>query len=216
MVWHPFRNFGLKLTALALAFLLWLTVSGQLVERRVPVPLSYSNVPSGLEMTGEQLDDVNVNIRGTDGLVGGLTPGQIRITIDLGGAHPGVNVVPLRLSEVVAPPGIEVLQVDPGTVNVTLERSGQRQVPVHPTIEGEPPAGYVVDGVDVRPATVMVIGPESRLQQPVNVVTERILIDGRTTTFSQDVNVGVADAELRLPASETVRVTVRIRPVRSQ
>ena len=36
MAWHPFQHFGLKVAALALGTLLWLTVSGQQVERRVP------------------------------------------------------------------------------------------------------------------------------------------------------------------------------------
>jgi YbbR domain-containing protein len=215
MAWHPFRHPGLKLISLTLAVLLWLTVNGHQIERRIRVPLSYSNMPGGIEMTGDQLDDVNVNIRGTDGLVSSLSPGQLRVIIDLGNSHPGVNMIPLRVDEVVAPPGIEVLQVDPGHVNITLERSGKTEAPVHPTIDGQLPRGYAVDRVDVRPATVTVLGPESRLAAPITVQTERVLLDGHTTTFSQDVNVGVADAELRLPAAQTVRVTVHVRPDRA-
>jgi YbbR domain-containing protein len=210
MAWHPFRHISLKITSVFLAVLLWLTVSGHQIERRIRAPLSYSNIPAGLEMTGEQLDDVNVNVRGTDGLVASIVTGQLGITIDLGDTHPGVNIIPLRLDEVTAPPGVEVLQVDPGTVNVTLERSGRTEAAVHPTIEGQPPAGFIVEGVDVRPATVTVLGPESRLQRPIDVLTERILLDGHAATFSQDVKVGIADSELRLPDSESVRVTVRI------
>ena len=35
MAWHPFRNLGLKIAALVLGTLLWLTVSGHEIERRV-------------------------------------------------------------------------------------------------------------------------------------------------------------------------------------
>ena len=36
MAWHPFRNAGLKVVALAMGALLWFTVSGQQAERPVP------------------------------------------------------------------------------------------------------------------------------------------------------------------------------------
>ena len=75
MAWHPFRNVGLKVAALVLGTLLWLTVSGHEIERRVRVPVSYSSMPAGLEMTSDQ-DDVSVHVRGTDTEVSGLGSGR--------------------------------------------------------------------------------------------------------------------------------------------
>jgi YbbR domain-containing protein len=119
-------------------------------------------------------------------------------------------MLPLRIDEVVAPLGVEVLQIDPGTVTVTLEPSGQVAAEVHPNIDGEPAPGFVVTGVDVDPKTVAVVGPESRLKGAISVVTSRVSIEGRTSDVVQDVGVGVADAELRLREPRMVRVTVHI------
>jgi YbbR domain-containing protein len=210
MAWHPFRNVGLKIVALALGTLLWLTVSGHQIERRVLVPLSYSNIPQPLQMTGDQVDEVTVQVRGVDNQVRALDPGALSVIVDLSDAHAGTNMLPLRIDEVVAPLGVEVLQIDPGTVTVTLEPSGQVAAEVHPNIDGEPAPGFVVTGVDVDPKTVAVVGPESRLKGAISVVTSRVSIEGRTSDVVQDVGVGVADAELRLREPRMVRVTVHI------
>lgn len=211
MAWHPLRNLGLKTAALALGTLLWFTVSGHEIERRLWVPVSYSNIPNPLEMTGDQIDEVSVHVRGGDNVVNQISQGDLRVIVNLSDAHSGTNLLPLRTDEVIAPLGVEVLQLDPGTVTVTLERSGEVSVPVHPNIEGQPPAGFALGAVTVQPATVSVRGPESRLKSPVSVVTERIMLDGHAGTFTQDVSVGVADAQLRLGDPRTVRVTVVIR-----
>ena len=59
-------------------------------------------------------------------------------------AHAGANIMALGSDEVVAPLGVEVLQIEPGTVTVSLERAGQLDVVVRPTVEGRPAPGYVV------------------------------------------------------------------------
>jgi YbbR domain-containing protein len=212
MAWHPFRNIGLKITALLLGLLLWYTVSGHQIERRLTVPVFYSNLPSPLELTGDQLDAVSVHVRGDDSVVGPLTDVRLQVVVDLGDAHSGLNIIPLRVDDVVAPAGVEVVMVEPGTVAVTLERTGQLDVAVNPTVEGQPAPGYVRGEAQVDPPTVTVAGPVSRLKDRIQVITERVLIDGRTSTLVQDVGVGVLDSQVRVVTPHTVRVTVPITP----
>jgi YbbR domain-containing protein len=214
MAWHPFQHFGLKVAALVLGTLLWLTVSGRQVERRILVPVSYSNVPEGLEMTSEQ-PDAGVLVRGDDMRVSELSQGDLRVIVDLSEAHSGPNLIALRTDEVVAPIGIEVLQIEPGTVTVALERSARRNVAVEPAVEGEPAAGYTVREITVSPKMVTVSGPESRLKERISVVTERIMIDGRTSTVDREVSVGVVDSQVRLVEPRRVRVLVHIEAERA-
>ncbi|MEO8482804.1 MAG: CdaR family protein [Acidobacteriota bacterium] len=212
MAWHPFRNIGLKVAALALGSLLWYTVNGHRIERRLPVPVYYSNVPAALQLTGDQVDTVNVHLRGDEGVVTGLSDGRVQVVVDLGDARSGTNIIPLRVDDVTAPSGVEVEMIDPGTVTVTLERTGQLDVAVKPTIDGNPAPGYIAGPAKVEPSVVTVAGPESRLNAQVSVITERVTLDGRTGTVVQDVGVGVADAELRVLHPHNVRVTVPIAP----
>lgn len=213
MAWHPFRNFWLKVLAVALGTLLWFTISGHEIERRISVAVSYRNVPAPLELTGEQTDRVTVHVRGDDNVVSALAEGAVRVTVDLAGSQPGANIIPLRTDHVVAPARVEVMQIEPGTVAVTLERAGQISVPVRPAIEGQPAPGYAVGRITIEPATVVIAGPESRLTGTIGVVTERVMLSGRTSRLVEDVAVGVNDPQLRVSSPRTVRVTVQIEPV---
>ncbi|HWB29710.1 MAG TPA: CdaR family protein [Vicinamibacterales bacterium] len=210
MAWRPLRNIGLKLAALALGCILWYTVSGHVIERRLPAPVFYRNLPAPLQLTGDQMDTVNVQVRGDDNIVRPLAEGQLQVMVDLGDARPGTSIIPLRVDDVVAPSGVDVVMIDPGSVTVTLERTSQIDVAVSPTIEGQPVPGYAAGPARIEPGTVTVTGPESALHSAVTVITERVVLDGRTATFSQDVGVGVTDARLRVLKPRTVRITVPI------
>jgi len=213
MAWHPFRNPGLKTLALALGALLWFTISGYEIERRISVPVSYRNMPASLEMTGEQTDRVTVQVRGDDNVVSALAEESLRVIVDLEGSQPGSNTMPLRTDQVVAPARVEVMQVDPGTVTVTLERAGQITVPVRPTIEGRPAAGFAIGRITVDPERVVIAGPERRLVEDIDVITERVVVEGRSARFVQEVAVGVNNPQLRVHSPRSVRVTVQIDPV---
>jgi YbbR domain-containing protein len=210
MAWHPFRNVGLKFSALALGALLWFTVTGEQVERKVTqVPIYYRNLSPALEIT-DQPGSVDVSIRGRYADISRIQ--DIAITADLGGAGAGANVLPLRVDQVTVPQGVDVVQIDPGTVTVWLERSDEMRVPIRPNIDGEPAPGFHVRETLVEPAMVTIVGPQSRLRPTASAVTERISIEGRDANLVRDVSVGVSDAQLRLRQPVTARVTVVIEP----
>jgi YbbR domain-containing protein len=216
MAWHPFRNLGLKIVALGLAVLLWFTISSPQVERSVRVPLVYRNVPATLQMTGDPVDTVNVHIRGGGTQVSQIAAGEVVVVADLAGAAAGSTVLPLRTDQVKVPYGVEVTQIDPSAVTVTLEKSGSAEVPIKPAINGQPAPGYLVAMITSDPRRVVITGPVSRLNDTVVATTEPISIDGATAPLVQTVNVGVTDAELRLKQPVTARVTVQIVPSTGQ
>ena len=215
MAWKPFRNLGLKCAALALGTLLWFTVSGHEIERRIWVPVSYSNVPDSFKIIGSQMEGVSVYVRGDDNRISTLAEGDIRVIVNLDSGLEGPNEIQLQPEDVIAPLGVQVSQIDPSNVTVTLEHSRQKDVIVRPTIDGTPPPGMAVGAISVKPEIVTLEGPVSRFQSPVYATTQRVNITGHGGTFSQDVEVGVTDAELRVVQPRTVRVTVQIVPASS-
>lgn len=213
MRFNPFANLGLKLASVGLAVLVWLTVAGeQIAERSLRVPLEFRNIPVALEILGEQPTAVDVRVRGHSGILARLQPGEIVATLNLAAARPGRRLFHLLTHDVEAPYGIEVAQVSPPTIGLEFERSATKSVPIMPSVEGEPAAGYVVRRVTAQPATVDVVGPESRLRSLTEAITEPVVVNGATDTVRDDVTVGVADASLRLKEPRTARVTVQIAP----
>jgi YbbR domain-containing protein len=139
MRYHPFRQLGLKVLAIALASLLWLTVAGEhVVERSIRVPLEFRNIPEALEIVGNTPDSVDVRLRGSSAVLSRVQAGEIVAVLDLSNARTGSRLFHIRNDEVRAPFGVEVSQVVPSTLALELEKSARRKVPVVPAIEGIP------------------------------------------------------------------------------
>lgn len=211
MAYHPFRNIGLKVLALGLGSVLWLTVAGEHVgERVMRVPLEFHNVPPDLEIVGDPPTSVDVRVRGSSGVISRLQPGEVVASLELVGARPGTRL--LHIEEVRAPYGVEISQVNPATVSLELEKIATRTVPVVPAIEGDPAPGFVVGRVTSDPATVRVVGPESRIRQLAEATTEAVVVTGSRERVSDSVTVGVADSAVRLADPLTATVSVEILP----
>ena len=213
---NPFRHFGLKVVAIALATLLWLSVAGEhVVERIMRVPLEFRNIPAELEVVGDPPATVDVRLRGSSGLLSRLEGTDVVAVIDLSTARPGSRLFHIRSDEVRAPYGVEVAQVVPGTLAIELEKSAKRVVPVVPPLEGDPAPGYVVGRITSDPATVEIRGPESRVRRLAEAITEPVNVAGSRDRVRDNVTVGVADSALRLtrPQSATVVVDVVPAPV---
>jgi YbbR domain-containing protein len=213
MAYHPLRHLRLKVFALALAALLWLTVAGEhLVERTLRVPLEFRNIPEQLEIVGDPPGTVDVRLRGSSALLGRLEPGEIVAVLDLAGARQGARLFHLRNEEVRSPYGVEVAQVVPGTLALDLERSGRRVVPVVPPTEGDPAPGFVVGRITAEPATVEVLGPESRLRELSEAITEPVTVSASRERVRDVVTIGVADSAVRLAQPQSATVVVEILP----
>ena len=207
-----FRDLGLKVFATALAVLLWLTVAGDpIAERGLRVPLEFENVPDSVEILGDPPETVEVRLRGSSAVLRRLETGDVAAIIDLGSERLGNRLFDMTASHVRAPLGVEVTQVIPSTVSLTLEEEGSpRMVPVVPDLEGEPAPGFVVGRVVVDPATVAVVGPQSKLRQLTEAMTEPLDVTNAAVPIEATLTVGVADPNLRLETPRAVRVTVEI------
>lgn len=213
ILYQLFQHIGLKVLALGLAVLLWLTITGEpIVERGLRVPLEFQNIPDGLELIGEAPTAVDVRVRGSSAILSRLAPGDVVAVLDLRAARPGRRLFHLLSDQVRAPYGVDVAQVQPPTIALAIERSGARTVPVVPDVEGDPAPGYVVSRASSEPATVEVIGPESRLRQVTEAITEPVSVAGRAATVREQVTIGVPDTSLRLRQPQSAVVTVEIVP----
>jgi YbbR domain-containing protein len=209
----PIRSIGLKFLSICIAALLWLVVAGdRVVERALRVPIEFQNLPQGLELVGDQLETVEVRLRGSSGALGRLDTAETSAVIDLRNARPGRRLFHLTGAQITVPYGIEVMQVAPATLSMEFENSAVRVLQVRPSLEGRPAPGYEVQSVKSDPATVEVIGPESSLRGLEEAMTEPISISDATTPVNELVTVGVADPSVRLRAPQTTTVTVQFGP----
>jgi YbbR domain-containing protein len=210
--WVP--NLALKLLSLFLAFVVWFVVSAprreSVSERAFAAPLSLIGMPRELMITTPVPDTINVRLRGRGSDLRALSSQNLEVTLDLRWVQPGEAQVTLRPQAINVPPNVEVISMDPTKVHFRVEQLRQRAVPIRPFLVGQPPNGYIAGDPTVAPDQALVSGPASQVRNVSEVATERIIMTGRTDTFTQSVAV-VSDAPLvRIIEPLTTQVTVPV------
>jgi hypothetical protein len=214
-----FADWGLKLVAFAVAFGLWLAVTGQ----RAPATARLRNValhfvlPAEMEIGNEPREQVDVILRGSRRVLNALRAGDVVLTYDAGAHRPGERLVrltpanvTLELPEGVSGEGLTVERVEPADVPLRLERRVERLVEVEPRIEGKPAEGFEVQGVEARPARVRVRGPEGHVNELQKAQTEAISVEGRAENFvAAQAAVEIGDRKI-VPIDTVVDVIVRV------
>jgi YbbR-like protein len=214
-----FADWGLKLVAFAVAFGLWLAVTGQ----RAPATARLRNValhfvlPAEMEIGNEPREQVDVILRGSRRVLNALRAGDVVLSYDASAHRPGERLVrltpasvTLELPEGVSGEGLTVERVEPASVPLRLERRVERLVEVEPRVEGKPAEGFEVQGFEVRPARVRVRGPEGHVNELQKAQTETISVEGRAENFvAQQTAIDIGDRKV-VPIDAVVDVTVRV------
>jgi len=209
-------NWPLKLLAVALAFFIWVSITG---ENRVVQDFS---LPLEIELSDETVlvsqtpNTVTVRLRGPESLMRRLDPVPMGLQVDLGDAAPGDHDVQFTSADLVnVPRGAEVEFIDPARISLSLEQRLRRELDVEVNFLGQPPAGFTFYGADVLPRSILVEGPVSEVE-PLEVVrTNPIRLDRRTEPFEARAAAVPEGAHVRVidPRPLEVRVDVDAAPV---
>ena len=205
------ENLGLKLASVAIAFLLWVVIaSAPAAEIAFTVPVELLNVPQGVEITSDAPLEAQVRIRGAERLVHQIRSSELRVRVDVAstGSGPGERVIDLTQRNVHAPSDVEVVQVSPSSLKLTMENRVRRQLDVHARVTGRFPAGYRISRVVVDPPVVEVVGPESRTQAAEAAITDAVDASGVMGTQTFVVMAHTSDPLVHLLRPSPVKVTV--------
>lgn len=125
------NDWGLKLIALGLSFLLWAAYRSEpVVEIGYQVPLELTSIPTNLEVSGEVPTQVYVRLRGRSALLRRIAAGDIQVRADLIRARTGDNLIVLEGDAVKIPFGAQVVRLSPAQIHVVLTL--RRTVPPSP------------------------------------------------------------------------------------
>jgi hypothetical protein len=205
-------NLPLKVASLVLATLLWFVIAGEKTsELGLEVPVELRNFPPGLELLEEPPRSVEVRLRASPGLLQGLGDAAVHAAIDLSGVGEGERIMHLTPEAIQVPFGIDVVKITPARITLQFEQTKEIAVPVRPRVEGEPAAGFEIDGIVSQPDTLRVAGPASRVAEVEFAYTEALSVRGATRPITAELAVGLDDPLLRIVGGRRVRVTAGIR-----
>ena len=109
------------------------------------------------------------------------------------------------------PSNVTLMRSMPSQVRVKLERRLYKFLPVSVAFEQPLPANLRVSASTVTPASIQVVGPESRVELATSLVTEPIVLTDANLSKPIRVNVLLADPELSIVGS--AQVTVKLQTV---
>lgn len=213
MAWL-FRNWGLKLGAVALATVLYtgLVFSGSFSEKTFPdVPVTTLDQPAGTYLLSQQLGTVDIRYRIANDPTVRVTPDAFAVTIDLAGYDmtraPQVQTLPIRV--IAVSEGVTVLSSSPRTLSVALDRLDEAQVRVA-VDSGVVPEGLEIATPQLSLQTVTASGPESLVHR-VDRALATVRIDQSGIDCCGQVDLVPVDIDgLRVESVELNPSTVRV------
>jgi YbbR domain-containing protein len=201
-----FHNFGLKLVSLLAAVLLWMAVSREpATEIAVNVPIEFQHA-DGLEIVSNaRIPQAQILVRGPARIVRSLAQSDVHATLDLAGAKPGERTFDLYGRQIRVPHDVELVEIVPAQLHLTLDRTARKEVPIVPRVTGINER-YAVE---VTPASVLIAGPEQHVLSVESALTDPVDASGvsATTTFS-GIHVYLTDPLVRVVRPSTVTLTL--------
>jgi YbbR domain-containing protein len=206
------RNWPLKLLALSLAFILWLTLIPEekiLSEKILSVPLETRNIPPDVELVEKPSSMIEVTLRAPNRLLGEVSTSDVQAILNLERATVNQEDYPLNPSMVRVPPDAKVVRIFPNKVHLKLEKSKAVWMEVSPIIIGKAKEGFTIDKIELVPAKVLVRGPESKFNPKDRVQTSPVDITDVSETAQFEADLILPKPDLRLsPTQAKVRVKV--------
>lgn len=212
------KDWALKLTALALAFLLWTIV-------RADEPSTYDmdlevrviNNDADWILAGTPIPNtVRTRFRGPTGELFRTASERPYVLVPIDQVTDSVETIALRRNWVRMPPGTdntEVADIQPSTVRLAFDRVGTRLLPVAVGVRGEPAPGYVLAGMpEVEPSAVRASGAQRDLMRIDTLRLPPIDLRDRRTLDTLEMTIDTAGSGLII-SPRTVRVVVPIRPI---
>jgi YbbR domain-containing protein len=180
------ENLGIKTVALIITVVLFVLVRFQeKVDRWIDVEVAVMrpSAKSGLVVTSDMPDKVRVSLRGRSSVIKAVKSGDTgQVVVDLSGRETeGTSTFYFEPEMFDFPSGVEILHINPESVQVRIERIVTRRVPVNVRTVGKPKPGLELEG------TPIAVPPEATISGPSSVVNGVAALD------TEDVDVSALD-----------------------
>lgn len=162
-------NVVFMILAIIAATIMWMSVNKwNKMEAQIEVGLDYTGVPANLMVVEGLENKLMVRLRGPERLLRSMPKETLRTTISLKDIKVGENTIPLG-HDVLDPlyRAFEVIDIQPPRIQLKADRVIERSVSVQYKVESplEKDNALTVEKITVNPSTVVVRGPEAKVNQ---------------------------------------------------
>ena len=181
-----------------------------LAEHQIPV--EFVNPDQKMEIISSSASSVNLVISGAKPLIKSLKPGQINLTLDLSQSVVGENKLTITRNNILLPPGLQLKQIEPAELSVTLDTLVEKELPVQPNWVGKLNDKLTMALAVPVPARVRVRGGGIALKQISTIFTEKIPLDAVNESGEISAALALDPAVFKWAESEEVKIQYQIIP----
>lgn len=190
-------NASSVLIALVFALVVWVVATNEQNPTREglfseAIPIAFENRGEDMSLLDPSRVTARVRIRTQEDVWQNLNGSNFSLKADLGGLDAGEHQVELTATS--ADPRVKITGIDPPAVQLSLEKIRKVPILVRVRVLDEPPLGYEVKTPEVEPSTVVVTGPQKKVEQ-VNDATVELALRGAKTAVDRGANVVLHDAQ---------------------
>ncbi len=208
-----FTDFWWKLLALSIAVVLWVLVASEPeLSSVVSVPVEYKDLPAGMEVSSDIVESVYLELRGPYGeLRAGPEARRYAVVLDMSRVRPGEQTFSIGTGDVRLPRGIRMVRAIPSQIRLDFEPRAYRTVPVRVRFADGAQSRYEISGYTVRPSSLRIVGPQSRVNRVDSVVTDQVDVSSLEGSRDYTVNTFIADPQVRFAGNSQVTVVVQMK-----
>jgi len=172
------------------------------------IPVEYTNRQSDLEIYDTSLTTVRLDLSGSGPLLKSVKSENVKVTVDLSNTQVGVNNCLISEKNISLPPGVFLKNIRPPYVEVTLDKSVEKEVPVQVNWTGKLPVNMTISDVIIEPPDVKIIGRSTVLKNISTIYTDKVSLDGVSKSGKSTVGLVLSNPSLKLEDNPDV-VTIR-------
>ena len=178
------------------------------------IPVEYTKHDPGIEIVDTSVNTVRLQLGGSGALIKSVQPDQVQVRLDLGKAVIGSNIFSITKENISLPPGIFLSKVVPPVVEVTLDKTITRQIPVQVDWVGKLPENIILSQVKIDPENVKVIGGKRILENISTLYTEKVPLDNINKTGTTTVSLALNPASLKIASGskDRIKLTYVVKP----
>ncbi len=195
-----FENLTLKILSIILAAFLWFFVSGKSkTELALSVPIEFTSIPADMTIITKVPTSIHIRVKGSKTLLRPLTSKPPSLSINLAKAVTGKNVI--RLAQETfnnLPLGVDVVNLDPDTLTIYLDRFVKITLPIEIKTKGVAPKGFQIRELKITPPTTEFMASEEYLKKHDIVFSEPLDISQLRQSTRIDINLLTPPNELKL------------------
>jgi YbbR domain-containing protein len=203
------ENWPAKVLSVVLAIVLFVFHQiSTLVEESFSSPLNI--VSNGLLVPSKSHEQtIRITLRSDERNINAINREDIEVYVDLSNMNlPGTYRVPVLVRKIGTAAGVDPLEirVNPSEIEIDLDYSAAKSVPVTPNFRGNLDSGYEMSSYSLEPTQVEIEGPSSIIDAITSLSTEYIELTGRRSDFVTTARIASSNPLMNFKGAGLVEV----------